>query len=329
MCRARIAVVLILGCACVVPASSQQGSCQHRTIPVSVSTKDGAPAPPLDSVNLEGTYLRKQIRVTSTVLNQEPPRGVLLLDASGSMHDPRSSFDWNFTVDLGEDMVAWMPPTFEIGLAFFSTKMVRVISPTSERQKLMEELETSRKHFKTLVTGPPRTALWAAILDAVKMFDRPRLGDSVYVITDGGDNASIVKMKDVAQTLGEGGVRLFAFVFQKDNSPVSPEERSGPENVLKLVDDTGGTIVAYHYEYHNVFLQLPAPALFDKSGKPTHLGALLGSQYRQIFNFYRVDIDLPEAVDKPRELKLDLVGFSKPQRNNLVLTYPHMLVPCH
>ena len=136
-------------------------------------------------------------------------------------------------------------------------------------------------------------------------------------------------MEHVAQILGEVEIRLFGFIFQSQGPVVSPEETVGPAYVRQIAVDTGGTIVSYPVDKVYVFQLGQEPALLDKSGKPTQLGSLLGSQYRQISSFYRVDIDVPETVDKPREWKLDLVGFSKSQREKLVLRYPHMLVPCH
>jgi hypothetical protein len=52
-------------------------------------------------------------------------------------------------------------------------------------------------------------------------------------------------------------------------------------------------------------------AFVDKLGNPT---LRLQSQAQQIFNIYRVTIDLPEPVDKTGEWKLDLVGLTSPNR---------------
>jgi hypothetical protein len=253
---------------------------------------------------------------------------VLLFDASDSMRDVRSEDEWNFAVDLGETLVAEMSRTSEIGLEVFATKPVRIANPTNEPMNLKTELEALRAHPKALLPAPSRTALWDAVLDSLKMFDRPHLGDAIYVITDGGDNASGASLKQAAQTLKEAGVRLFAFVFVKRSGSTSPEEVLGPSDVLQVVDETGGTAVFNQFDSRGIFLLPKDPAIFDKLGKPSQLGLLLGSQYWRIFNFYRVSIDLPTIVDKRQQLKLGLVGLTKPQQDNIVLKYPHMLVPC-
>jgi hypothetical protein len=111
-----------------------------------------------------------------------------------------------------------------------------------------------------------------------------------------------------------------------------PTEASGPANMLHITEDTGGRAIGFRTFYQlNTLAGIPDqdPALIDKSGNPTWLGLHLRSQYRQMLSFYRVDIDLPEIVDKPREWRLDLVGLDKFQQDNAVLKYPHMLMPCH
>jgi len=329
MARKLLTFALILGCACVAPARAQKDTCQQKSIAVSLGSADNTPLPSLSSANFEGTYEKKPVRVTSAAIIQEAPRVVVLLDASDSMSGPSSKSLWNFSVAAGEDVVAQLPPKSEIGLAFFSTKSVRVANPTSERQILAHELEALRTGSKTLVPKPRKTALWDAILDSLNMFDGPRLGDTIYVITDGGDNASKTTWKDVARTLGESGVRLFALLVRYDAGRVQVAgETAGPQPLLEIVGDTGGIVISFYTGISGVFPSPKDTVLFDDSGKTTPLGILLGSQYRQIFSFYRLDIELPATVDKPRQWKLDLVGLGKSQRHNLVLTYPLNLAPC-
>jgi hypothetical protein len=77
----------------------------------------------------------------------------------------------------------------------------------------------------------------------------------------------------------------------------------------QMIENTGGT---------NVFLYNRLTIKHD-----------LDEQRRQLIGFSQVDIDLAENVDKPREWKLAMSGLLKSQRDNLVLKYPHVLVPCH
>jgi hypothetical protein len=320
----RAAGISILGCLCALPAGAQGDACKQRTIPVSIGTTDGSPIPALDSTNLEGMYRNKPIRVISTPINQEPPRAILLFDTSGSMRDVRSMTKWNLIGNIAENLLSEMPPASEIGLGFFSNKLEPVALPTTDRKILRYQLEGLHSH-PNYFGG--RTALWSAIVDSLKMLDRPHVGDIIYVITDGENNSSKVRMNRVSQALAESGVRLFTFLCEG----LTMERFTNSSDVSRVSKDTGGGVVALSTYFKGPFAGIPDHdlALVDKSGKPTWLGSQLRSQYRQMLSFYRVDIELPETVDKPREWYLDLAGFDKPQRGKLVLTYPRMLAPCH
>jgi hypothetical protein len=326
MSCAKCTVAFILGCLSVTSLFAQTPSCQLRTIPVSVVSKDNSPLPSLSGANFKGEYQKKPVHIASATVNQEPPRVVLLLDASGSMQGPKSK--WNFAVRIGEDLVTRLPPATEIGLVIFSTKSIRVATPTNERQKLKSELETLRADSNALPPEPRKTALWDAVIDSFNILDPPHLGDVIYVITDGEDNASSSTSKKVIQTLGAVGVRLFAFAVHGGGIQTDPEEIPSLQKLLQIVEDSGGIFVNYRPKISAVVPYFPDPEVFDKSGKLTTLGLGLALQYQQMLSFYRLDIDLPGVVDRPRELKLGLVGFGKSQQESMVLTYPDILLPC-
>jgi len=321
----RSTALLILLCLRVVPAFTQQDNCRQRVIPVSIGTTDSGPLPKLDSSNFEGAVQKKPIRVLSVTMNQEPTRVVLLLDVSGSMHSKASDFATNFSISLAEDLASTMPPDAEIGLAFFNSVLVPVLAPTKDRQELKYQLEGLRAHSNSFKGN---TALWDAVLGSLNMFDHPHLDDILYVITDGGENASTAKINRVAQTLAEASVRLFSFIVTNEGETAEDAMRNwgAPQSV---VDKTGGTSAHQWGIFPIKFPEDYHAALFEKSGKPTQLGESLAAQFRQISSFYRVTIEFPESIDKPQNWNLELAGFSKSQRNKLVLTYPKMLVPCH
>jgi hypothetical protein len=311
----------------VLPAFGQMDNCQHRTVTVSMSTPDGSPVPPLESANFAGIYGKTPIHVASAVMNREPIRVVLLLDISGSMTGFGAGFVGKFSLDLAEHFASNMPQETAIGLGFFYTKLIPVLPPTTDRKSLLYQLEGLRSH-PTSVKG--RTALWDAVLGSLKMFDHPHSGDVIYVISDGGDNASKITVNHVAQILGESGIRLTAFVFQA--MPAirrTTEEEFGPTTVDEVARDTGGTILTQMTENVEELKISVEPTVFEKSGKLTPFGLNLISQYRQIGSFYRIGFDLPEALKKPQNWKLELVGLEKTQRDKIALTYPHVLLACH
>jgi hypothetical protein len=296
-------------------------------VTVSLSTEDGSPIPSLESTNFEGFYRNKPIQVTTAILNREPTRVLLLLDVSGSMMEGavRGS-EGRFSLDVAENFVTNFPPETEIGLGFFYSKMIPVSLPTKDRKSLMFQLEALRSHPESY---RGRTALWDAVLGGAKMFDHPRLGDVVYVITDGGDNASKATLNHVIKTLGESGIRLSGFVFQAPSAVRrSVEEIIGPPNLDRVAQETGGTILTQLTRTVGSIQISGNATLADKSGKPTLLASYLGSQYRQLTSFYRISFDLPEALHKSQEWKLELAGLEKSQRVKIKLAYPQMLLAC-
>jgi len=326
MLRIRAAAAFVLFSFFAVPSCAQFDSCQHRTVTVSLSAEDGSTLPPLESANFEGVYRQIPIHVTSAALNRDPIRVVLLLDVSGSMKGMAPGFEARFSLDVAENFVYSMAPETAIGLGFFYTELLPISPPTTDRKSLESQLEALRSHPESF---RGKTALWDAVLGSAKLFDHPRLGDVIYVITDGGDNASKINLNHVVQTLAESGIRLFGLVYQAPSTlRRSEEEVIGPPNLDRVARETGGTILTQMAISVGSMQISGVATLVDKSGKPTVLGLHLGSQFRQMTSFYRIAFDLPETLHKPQEWKLELAGLEKPQRGQITLTYPHMLAAC-
>jgi hypothetical protein len=322
MSHARIAIVLIVGCFSVIRAHAQRGACQERTFPVSLVTKDASTAPELSTTNLEGTYRNQPVHVKLVTLEQNAPRIILLMDTSGSMTEKL-----NQSLDIAEDLLSSMPPAVDVGLAFFAKDLQPVARPTSDRQKLKYQLEGLRRNLSSY---RGKTALWTAVLESVKMLGDARLGDSIYVISDGGDNLSSSAKEPVAIALTRAGIRMFAAAFPAGGQLLpSPEETVGRNDLQQVSEDTGGAGFIFSGMYLGHFPSSQRPNVRDKSGQRTQFGLRLDEQIRQLVSFYRVNVELPETVDRPHEWKLALAGLSKSQRDNLVLMYPHLLAPCN
>lgn len=132
------------------------------------------------------------------------------------------------------------------------------------------------------------TALWSAVGEAAKMFGTPSLGDTIYVISDGGDNRSRTHMRDVLQALTGSGIRLFATVLA---DPIgirsrTPEELNGPGSIEEAVRTTGGSALLF---------DPGAPGGYDsalnmvaKNGKPTQFTQDLNWQLGQLLHCYQL-----------------------------------------
>jgi hypothetical protein len=293
---------------------AEESGCLKRAIPVSSFNADTSSTPELVAGSLEGFYEKKPVLVKSVQLENTPPRVVLLVDTSGSM-DTRV----NATIDAAEGVLSSMPDTLQVGLAFFSVDTIPVVLPTTDRKVLIFQLESLRKNHASFRGD---TALWSALIQGAKMLETPRTEDAIYLVSDGGENKSAETGKNVLTVLTRAGVRLFAFILTSARSRShTAEELDGPSEIQKLVVATGGTSIVTTENN----LPYSARAIFtDRNGNPTQLGLSVSQQLNQLLRFYRVQITLPESVDKPREWKLRFIGKGK----NVILTYPKMLSPC-
>lgn len=300
-----------------------ESECLKRTIPVGVFTKDGSPSPRLSAANLEGTFQKKGVAVESVQLPGALPRLILLIDTSGSM---RASAD--LAIDAAEGVLFKLPPDIEVGLAFFAGATIPVQLPTTDRRATNAQLEALRRN---IASWRGRTALRSALKESVKMFGSPSVGDAIYVVSDGDENASHAGERQVREGIVGAEVRVFALelTFEggrpfRNGQPYRLQLESMDE-LETAVQVTGGAIL--HTMAVGPF-PLPRSPLVDKGGNPTELARDLERQLRHFLDFYEVHVELPETVDKLKGWKLELAGLSKPQRDNLVLTYPEQLMPC-
>jgi hypothetical protein len=311
---------VLFGIIAVAEACAAQSDCLKRTIPVGAYTKDGSLAPNLSPANLAGTYQKRPVAVRSVQVPEKLPRIILLIDTSGSMRR------WSdVTIDAAEGMLFKLPPEIEVGLVFFAQTTIPVQLPTTDRKAAMAQLEALRKNIKS---WRGKTAFRAALNDSIKMFGSPAAGDAIYVVSDADDNASRATERQVREGIANAEVRVYALkVVPKDlRSYRSPQEIASSDDLEYIVEVSGGTIIYKTFPGPDPPHELP---LLDKRGNPTQLARDLERQLRQFLNFYRVEIELPETVDKPRDWKLDLTGIDRSQQQILTLTYPTLLTPCH
>lgn len=303
-----------------ISARAEQGGCLERTIPVSIVSNDGSAAPELSAANLGGTYNNQPVIVKSVEVEKTPPRVILLVDTSGSM-ERRSGA----AIDVAEGVLSKLPSNVEVGLAFFAVDTIPVVLPTLDRKILIFELEALRRNPKSY---RGKTALWSALIDSVKMFKESRPGDSIYLISDAGENKSMANRRSVERAIGTAGVRFFAFIISPGIRAATVEELNGPSDVRRIAESTGGTTIATLESPSGPFPSLERVVLTGKDGKPTELGETVSRQVDQISRFYRVEISLPESADKPRGWTLRLAKSANSLKGKFRLTYPATLWPC-
>jgi len=310
--------VLVLAAALISAGQThaQIDSCFTRTLPVNVANENGITVQGLTAENFEGSLHHKPTKIIS-VTPDLPRRALIFLDASGSMTS--DSRQWQLSVSVASNLVVSMPAGTAVGLFVFSSKIDRNILFTQDRNVLQIELKNLRSGAKAMVKDPHRTALWDTIATGISEFGGSLDGDSIYLISDGDDNASRLKANELKNMLVAKAIRVFAFSPNLRGGP-TPEAQAGWWNLITLAEATAGTVLTA--VRNGVGDPLP---IADEAGVPTVQGELLLMQFRQFFTFYRVEIEISEHNSNVSGLNLKLKGLNP---HKLVVTYPHQLASC-
>jgi hypothetical protein len=194
--------------------SQEADTCVRRGIALTV-WKSPANAD-LKASDLQVTVDGKSVPILSLNKENLSPRIVLLADTSGSMGG--LSQNWRNSLLAVGFALDSLPPHSPVALATFSNKtdVSGFGDPEQIRQKL-SALAESKPHGTT--------ALYDAINTASQLFGAPEFGDTIYLVTDGGDNHSVAGLKVVANKLINRGIRVFAFVVAPAPGVPTPASR--------------------------------------------------------------------------------------------------------
>jgi hypothetical protein len=159
------------------------------------------------------------------------------------------------------------------------------------------------------------------------MFGTPHLGDTIYIISDGADNRSAKRIRDVQEALTSSGIRLFAAVLPQ---PVLLRSRtveglSAPGIMKEAARTTGGALLFDPESPGGFYSDFD---MVGKNGKPTRFAVDLNRQVGQIVNYYGLEISIAEPIDKPESWKLRIVDDAHSSSDRLQLIYPILLMPC-
>lgn len=325
MCTMRRVITAFLLCLVIsASARGQADPCRQRSVPISVIDEQGKPLHGLAATDFSAKFKGKQVRILSAQEDSHPPRVVVVLDSSGSMTLPE--FKWRLALRLASEVLTNSPAHFHSGLIVFNDQ-IRValpvqVNPQPARDALQALPLTYQKSDKT-VGG--RTALLDALMAAARMFDPPQFGDSIYVITDGSDNHSDATTDDVRAALARRGIRLFAEWFGTEVRERMAAEEVDARGLLDVVNDSGG-----------LSLTVPlSPLLWEESSAKNHkisenvkqFMAARGELFSLIQSPYRLEIELPEPVQKLQKWNLTLL-HANDQHTWLRLLYPKRLDAC-
>jgi Mg-chelatase subunit ChlD len=279
-------VLLLL---CLVPNLRAQNN-RSQTVIVNVRDKKDEFVPSLEARNFRVEINGKAIDVVSAIAGKGVRRAVLAVDASGSMVS-------NHKVGTSVyEVLRSFPEETQIALVIFSDRILQTIPFGHSRQELMDAI-AAMGVFKG------GTALKDSLLYANSLLRPFQIGDSVILVSDGGDNKSKEKSRQLEEAYLSSGVRLGVIAILDQYLPTA--EESDMTDLQNLVYETGGVV-------HRIDNPNQASAVRDLAN--------------ELSSYYVLQVPVASS-DKPSHLHIEVLDRSGKKRGGLTVNFPRWLPP--
>jgi von Willebrand factor type A domain-containing protein len=312
-----------------LPLAAQETSCQHRSLPLYVHDALGRPIRGLTTTDFEGKFQSGTVKLLSLHPDTRPRQIAVLLDMSGSMKGEASGHEWEVAREVASHIIRSNLKDTSFAFLLFSDHIQEQIDfshSSVEIARRLEEIGATPSFAKKNVRG--RTALRDVLLSAMNLFGGSDSSHSVYVISDGGDNASRSKPEEVLHAALRSGVRFYFVAVEPEGPPVGsrmavPEVILGTSDVRDMVRASGGLTFA-------PFAPGPLGRVnYQLSGEDRRiLGSELSRLYQAMVSNELLDIELPRPVEKWSQWRLTLSKDKARLYKNASIEYPEELVPC-
>jgi len=271
--------------------------------------------------NFRGTFRGKPVQIRSANWTTRAPRVVIVLDTSGSMSAP--GVGWSLARNFASLFATAAPLETSLALLTFGDRIRERVTFDEGRTRVQAVLQglAEAKPKDPRIGG--RTALIDAIQEAILMLKPSRLGDVIYVISDGGENASRRKPEQIVPELFKARTRLFASVVAWAPPRGGPVLGVPADSLTPVIRATGGDILTTLYEEDTSGRR---SGITQEQAKMFAEAAL--HMYDRMVQFYGLEIEIPVHVDKLRDWKLEIVGPDGKRRNGLLVSYTRKLLPC-
>src|SRR5258708_1931994 len=212
LCRPLLPVLLLISS--VVVDAETADDCGERRAIVNVLDAHGLPIKNLTKDDFKASDRGKPLNVAWFQHRDDPGvRITVLLDLSGSMTGSADggSNKWKIARAAALEFVSSASTEARVSLLPFASGAGQKFQTLRERRSIETWLNSPAVRDAKEVKGI--TPLYDAIGTALKDLGTAEPGDAIYVITDGGDNASRARMSELERSLESSGVRLFAFLL--------------------------------------------------------------------------------------------------------------------
>jgi hypothetical protein len=293
------AVLLVFLCS----AQAQNlNSCPHRSVVVTVRDQQGKLVDGLEPSAFRAVLRGQPVRILSSKAQTSPPRVVLLMDVSGSVNF--SNHNLQMARFVVENFLAASPTPY-VALVLFSDHVIDTIGFNRAPSEILQRL-------KRLTDGKGRTAVMDSLVYAIGLSPPLESGDAIYLISDGGDNRSKLRRRDVERLLLAKGIRLFPVILSSGYASTSVAE--AVSEITHLSEVTGGGIV---YAWRDQF-----------ANGSDQLSAQIKAANELTKSFYKLELELPPRFEAEHRWELEVVNENGKRRRDVEVRYPKELVPC-
>lgn len=316
LCRSVIGLVL------AVPLAAQEDSCLHRTLPFNILDSRMRLIRISDTSYFQGRLGRASVKILSVNPDARPRRIVIMLDTSGSMLGDPPGRKWQLAQFVAAHIAKAKLPNTSLALLLFSDQInqqVDFFQGDSAVERRLLEIDADTNFPKKQVRG--KTALRDAVLSALRLLGDLGYANSIYIITDGGDNESRNRFQQVRNDLVSSGVRLYVTLLTS-NRPM-PDEQTGLIEVAELAKATGGLVLG--------------PVGGQPFGKVSYgltkdelrgIAIRLDELYLAMTTNDTIEIELPQIVKKWSKWSLEISSEKKSAHKDWLVAYPQEVAPC-
>jgi Mg-chelatase subunit ChlD len=307
---------------------AQEDPCLNRAVIVNVLAQDGTPVRGLVATNFRARLRHRILNFDSVSLNVSSRRVVILIDVSGSM---TTSTGLEASTEFANELIRSASPLVSFGLLTFTDRVQDRVDFSLDRKPFRDELTKLQTTNWSRLKGIRKTAWLDALMQALRFLEPARRGDAICILTDGLDNASTSRPRDVREALSASGARLFNLLVS-DMAWFGPhahatEEIGQLEKLQPLVAASGGDSLATGTNDNPVLSDPNYPRAITGDRRQAILSfARLVAQ--EIGEFYDLEIKLPSPLTKPQGWKLEVVDARGKTNNRLRVLYPRQLAAC-
>lgn len=308
--------------ACIIARAEDDTPCAHSTIYANVLDHHGNPLEGLSSGDFRLKLDKRPFDLENVQYETKANRVVIVLDTSGSMGGIAGREKWEAARTAVATIIRIAPPRVPIALVAFSDKVRKAFGFGESRLTVMDWLAGIRGDRQGELVG--RTMLFDSISAADGMLEPHREGDTIYAITDGGDNQSSLSAKKLQLQLLRHQVRLFAFVLDDPLAPKEDVEKR--RNFFEVVENTGGFIFGGASD--QALSSITGPHYrFDMPARE-RVEAQTALLIAQLIGSYRLDINAKQALPDEAHVSLEVINERGKRRKDVTVLFPRRLLRC-